>query len=206
MDNKKLVTLAIDHLSEAGYFVWDNFISNDKVRDIVQFADQNSESGNFKEAGIGKQALFQKDKSTRGDYIHWLDFDIANQSTKYFLTEMEKLKQALNETCYLGLKDFETHLAIYPKNTFYKKHIDRFQQNAHRVISFVLYLNEQWKENDGGELALYCDDKTEIVQPIAGRLILFRSELEHEVLLAHKKRYSITGWMLDKDMSLTFLP
>jgi SM-20-related protein len=105
----------------------------------------------------------------------------------------------------LGLKDFECHFAIYPENTFYKKHIDRFQQNAHRVLSFVLYLNENWQKGDGGELGIYPDKEEHIVEPVAGRLILFRSEILHEVLLSHKERISLTGWMLDKDMSLTFL-
>lgn len=197
---------AIDQLSDTGYFIWDDFVSNEEVGKLVSIANQGSQSGDFKKAGIGKQALFQLDKSIRGDYIQWLDKNNQNQIVLQFLNKMEWLKNTLNETCYLGLKDFETHFAIYPENTFYKKHVDRFQQNAHRVISFVLYLNENWQEGHGGELAIYLDDKTEIVQPLAGRLLLFRSELEHEVLMSYRKRYSITGWMLDKDMSLTFLP
>jgi SM-20-related protein len=200
------LNLAIDQLSDTGYFIWDDFISKEDVGKLVLIANQGNQSGDFKKAGIGKQALFQLDKSIRGDYIQWLDRSNPNELVLQFLDKIEVLKNSLNETCYLGLKDFETHFAIYPENTFYKKHVDRFQQNAHRVISFVLYLNENWQEDHGGELALYLGDKTEIVQPLAGRLLLFRSELEHEVLMAYKKRYSVTGWMLDKDMSLTFLP
>lgn len=200
------LNLAIDQLSGIGYFVWDDFVSGKDVEKLVSIANQGSQSGDFKKAGIGKQALFQLDKSIRGDYIQWLDRNNQNQIVLQFLDKMEGLKNALNETCYLGLKDFETHFAIYPENTFYKKHVDRFQQNAHRVISFVLYLNENWQEGHGGELAIYLEDRTETIQPLAGRLLLFRSELEHEVLMSYKKRFSITGWMLDKDMSLTFLP
>ena len=200
------LTLAIDQLSDIGYFIWDDFVSSEDVEKLVSIANQASQSGDFKKAGIGKQALFQLDKSIRGDYIQWLDRNNHNQIVLQFLDKMERLKNTLNQTCYLGLKDFETHFAIYPENTFYKKHIDRFQQNAHRIISFVLYLNESWQEGHGGELAIYLDDKTEIIEPLAGRLLLFRSELEHEVLMSYRKRYSITGWMLDKDMSLTFLP
>ncbi|HET8859395.1 2OG-Fe(II) oxygenase [Marivirga sp.] len=204
--NQDILESAIDHLSDPGYFIWDDFISKEEVGKLVSIADEGNQSGDFKKAGIGKQALFQLDKSVRGDYINWLDRENQNESVHHFLNKIEFLKSTLNETCYLGLKDFETHFAIYPENTFYKKHVDRFQQNAHRVISFVLYLNQNWQNDHGGELAIYFNDKTEIVQPLAGRLLLFRSELEHEVLMAYKKRYSITGWMLDKDMSLTFLP
>lgn len=206
MKSVEKLNLAIDQLSDAGYFIWDDFVSNEEVKKLVSIANQGNQSGDFKKAGIGKQALFQLDKSIRGDYIKWLDRSNHNTSVLQFLDKIEVLKNSLNETCYLGLKDFETHFAIYPENTFYKKHVDRFQQNAHRVISFVLYLNDDWQKGDGGELAIYLDDKIEIVQPLAGRLLLFRSELEHEVLMSYKKRYSVTGWMLDKDMSLTFLP
>ncbi|WP_296622579.1 2OG-Fe(II) oxygenase [Marivirga sp.] len=198
--------LAVDQLSDSGYFVWDDFVSKENIKKLVLIADQGNQSGDFKKAGIGKQALFQLDKSVRGDYIQWLDRNNQNEIIHQFLDKIELLKNSLNETCYLGLKDFEIHFAIYPENTFYKKHVDRFQQNAHRVISFVLYMNENWQEGHGGELAIYLDDKVEIVQPLAGRLLLFRSELEHEVLMSYRNRYSITGWMLDRDMSLTFLP
>jgi len=202
----KTLELAIDQLSELGYFVWDDYVSKEDVEKMIAIADHGDQLGDFKKAGIGKQSLFQLDKSIRGDYIQWLGRDSQHEIIRQFLDKMELLKNRLNDTCYLGLKDFETHFAIYPENTFYKKHVDRFQQNAHRVISFVLYLNENWQEGNGGELALYTNDKTEIVKPLGGRLLLFRSELEHEVLMSYKKRYSITGWMLDKDMSLTFLP
>lgn len=207
MDERLIaIDKAIDHLAYSGYFVWNNFLSQDTVSQLVALAKENREGGNFKKAGIGKQTLFQVDNSVRGDFIQWLDRKSESPVIHYFLDEIGQLKDYINQTCYLGLKDFETHFAIYPENTFYKRHVDRFQQNAHRVLSFVLYLNINWQKGDGGELALYLNNKTEIVQPLAGRLLLFRSELEHEVLLAHKPRYSITGWMLDKHMSLTFLP
>ncbi|MBK6263429.1 2OG-Fe(II) oxygenase [Marivirga sp. S37H4] len=197
---------AIDQLAELGYFIWDDFLPASSVKELVAFARGNREDGNFKKAGIGKQVLFQVDKSVRGDYIQWIDKDPGHPTVKHFMEEISALKDYINQSCYLGLKDFETHFAIYPENTFYKRHVDRFQQNAHRVLSFVLYLNINWQKGDGGELALYLDNEKKLIDPIAGRLLLFRSELEHEVLLAHKSRFSITGWMLDKDMSLTFLP
>lgn len=206
MIDTKILDIAVDALSDQDYFVWDNFVSTENVSRLIELADNDRQAGSFKKAGIGKQGLFQVDNSVRGDYIKWLDYQYPDPAVHEFLDAITTIKNYLNQTCYLGLKDFETHFAIYPENTFYKKHVDRFQQNAHRVLSFVLYLNQNWQEGDGGELALYLDNKTEIVQPIAGRLLIFRSELEHEVLLSHKNRYSITGWMLDKDMSLTFLP
>lgn len=199
---------AIDQLAEEGYFIWDHFLSIEKIASLRQIAATAKEEGEFKKAGIGKQVLHQVDRSIRGDYIQWIDKEEADPLVKDYLNQITDLKDYINQTCYLGLKDFETHFAIYPELTFYKKHVDRFQQNAHRVLSFVLYLNVGWQKGDGGELAIYPNNPHEgtIVDPLAGRLILFRSELLHEVLLAHKPRFSITGWMLDTKLGLSFLP
>lgn len=199
---------AIDHLAEDGYFIWDNFLEEKQVAALKQIAEKDKAEGEFKKAGIGKQVLHQIDKSIRGDFIQWIDKENAFPVVKDYLDKISHLQEYINQTCYLGLKDYETHFAIYPENTFYKKHVDRFQQNAHRILSFVLYLNIGWEKADGGELAIYPNGPEEatIVNPLAGRLILFRSELLHEVLLAHKARYSITGWMLDTKLGLSFLP
>ena len=44
------------------------------------------------------------------------------------------------------------------------------------------------------------------IEPLAGRLACFRADvMEHEVLLAHKTRFSLTGWMLNQYHELTFL-
>jgi SM-20-related protein len=73
------------------------------------------------------------------------------------------------------------------------------------VVSIILYLNDSWKEADGGQLRLYLpqDDGTERVEdvlPIGGRLVVFLSaEVPHEVLPTHKPRLSITGWLRNTD-------
>ena len=206
--NQELLDTAVDQLAQDGYFIWDNFLEPHQIEELKRIAIKDKEEGEFKQAGIGKQVLHQVDKSIRGDQIQWINREEASEVTLNYLKKVGQLKDYINQTCYLGLKDLEAHFAIYPENTFYKKHVDRFHQNAHRVLSFVLYLNVGWQKGDGGELAIYPNDPDQavIVEPHAGRLILFRSELLHEVLLAHKPRYSITGWMLDIQMSLSFLP
>ena len=70
----------------------------------------------------------------------------------------------------------------------------------------VLYLNEAWQPGDGGELALYIDDKQYCIEPVAKRLLLFRSDkVPHEVLETHKDRYSLTGWFLYMPPGLGFI-
>jgi SM-20-related protein len=111
----------------------------------------------------------------------------------------------------LGLKDFETHFTYYPAGSRYARHLDQFKTEDHRRISFVCYLNTEWRPGNGGELRFFLpqDDGTESlldVAPIAGRLVCFRADtMEHEVLTAHKTRYSLTGWMLNQYQQLRFL-
>ncbi len=197
---------AINHLAEDGFFVWEHFIIDQEVNELIEVVQNDKASGEFKKSGIGKKLLHQVDSSIRGDYIQWIDSRHESQAVQQFIDKIEGLKSYLNQTCYLGLKDFELHFAIYPPNTFYKKHVDRFQHNSHRILSFVLYLNKNWQQGDGGELGLYTKKSDHVITPLAGKLVLFRSELLHEVLLAHKERMSLTGWMLDKDITLAFLP
>lgn len=120
---------------------------------------------------------------------------------------VDQLIKHFNRVCYLGIKDFETHYAYYPKGKGYEIHRDRFKKNPHRLISFVFYLNENWKYGDGGELVLYDEDKLPIktIEPTENRLAIFLSETLHEVLSCNKERRSITGWLLDIPKEITFI-
>ncbi|HAH37000.1 MAG TPA: 2OG-Fe(II) oxygenase, partial [Algoriphagus sp.] len=103
--------------------------------------------------------------------------------------------------CFLGLKSFEGHFARYPIGSFYKRHLDQFQQVPYREVTVILYVNDQWTEADEGALRMYLPnpDGTERIEdylPMPGRLVVFLSaEIPHEVLPTKKERNSITGWL-----------
>ena len=92
---------------------------------------------------------------------------------------------------------------MYPVGTFYKRHIDTFQNDDRRKLSFVCYLNEDgWLPENGGELTLYLNnsDASETfeksIYPLPGRVVIFESQIiEHEVKPVNKERLSITGWL-----------
>ncbi len=73
-----------------------------------------------------------------------------------------------------------------------------FVDNSRRKLSCVLYLNENWKPEEGGELRFYLDGngaEFEDVLPQGGRLVVFLSaQFVHEVLPAKRERLSIAGW------------
>lgn len=72
-----------------------------------------------------------------------------------------------------------------------------------RKTAFVLYLNEDWKKEDGGTLDLFDAKPEKIVTsivPIQNTLILFQVSKEsfHQVseILSKKNRKTIGGWLL----------
>jgi SM-20-related protein len=150
----------------------------------------------FKQAAIGNKTEKQTNADIRRDSIFWLEKDDAAFS--FFSNKIYELISNLNRHFYLGINDHEFHLAHYPAGGFYKKHKDAFKSDDARKISVILYLNKHWKKGNGGELKLYLENSEMIIEPLAGRLVVFESHLEHEVLESKTDRYSITGWLKQK--------
>lgn len=195
-----------DNLANQDYAIVDHFLSFEEVNAILEVFALHRDHDRFKKAGIGKDENLQYDRSIRGDYIKWIDPQNAMPPVQLFLSKIDELKDYLNRTCFLGIKDYETHFTIYPPGSFYKRHLDQFQNNGARKISFICYLNKNWQPGDGGELRLYLGDEIKDVAPTAGKLACFRSEvIEHEVLLSKKDRFSLTGWMLNHPIGLGFV-
>jgi SM-20-related protein len=145
-------------------------------------------------AGTGNQKIALQDKSIRGDLIYWLDRKHNNFSENAFLDLIDQFILHLNRTCYTGITGYEFHYALYPAGSFYIKHKDQFRDTAQRQYTMIFYLNEDWISKDGGQLCIHHYAHTENIDPLSGRCVFFKSsELEHEVLLAHKARMSITG-------------
>lgn len=156
-------------------------------------------------AGIGRGADLVENRSVRRDRIAWLEGFSEPQALLFRF--LEQLREALNQRLFLGLKRFEAHYATYQSGDFYKRHVDSFRGRASRVISLVLYLNDDWGLEDGGELRLFSpEDEASpvgLVRPEVGRAVLFLSEeMPHEVLPAKRTRYSIACWFRQDDVPL----
>jgi SM-20-related protein len=177
-------------LSSQGWAVIEDFLSATRVAKLAQEARRLE----LRKAGVGKPRIINND--IRGDHILWLDSAQASKSQQTYLELTEQLRLALNRDMKLGLFEFESHIAHYPVGAFYRKHLDSFQQDNRRIISSVLYLNQGWRAEHGGQLRLYLNsqDYKDIV-PQGGTLVLFYSDqFWHEVLPAKRDRLSIAGW------------
>jgi SM-20-related protein len=147
-------------------------------------------------AGTGNNTQVDHDKLFRSDIIYWLDRKHNDIHENDFFDLMDSFVSYLNETCYTSINSYEFHYTLYEKGSFYKKHIDQFRNNDSRQFSMIMYLNDDWKEKDGGELCIHHQDKLQNISPNNGKSVFFKSnELEHEVLVTHEPRMSITGWL-----------
>lgn len=150
----------------------------------------------FSRAGIGRQQDFMTNRFVRTDEICWINGQSAAGAE--WLAWAGTLQQYLNRRLFLGLFSFESHFAHYRSGDFYKRHCDAFRGEANRILSLVVYLNPDWTPCDGGELVLYRDDVDRDgirIAPTWGTVVAFLSEeFPHEVLPAHRDRYSIAGW------------
>lgn len=187
----------IDSLAEQSYGVIDSFLTPPEITDLVILLRERQSAGRFKTAGIGQGNAQHVEVKIRGDHILWLEEHSTAPVEQVYFQKINELIQCLNRSCYLGLKDFEFHYALYPIGTFYKRHLDRFTTDSHRKISVICYLNEDWKRENGGELVIYLPDKQPVkIFPMGGRLVCFEADqLEHEVLPATHERLSLTGWL-----------
>ncbi|RTR40063.1 2OG-Fe(II) oxygenase [Shewanella canadensis] len=156
----------------------------------------------FKRAGIGRTTEHRVNDFVRTDAICWINGD--SDAEIGWLNWARSLQAFLNRRLLLGLFSFESHFAHYAKGDFYKKHKDAFTGEGNRVLTVIVYLNEHWSTEDGGELVIYqnqqstsavIDDNTASVTLGFGTLVVFLSEgFPHEVLAAQRDRYSIAGW------------
>lgn len=181
----------VDRVGEMDNFLGQALATNLKQNLLVLFGDNQ-----FKAAGIGSGSNFTNNRRIRSDMIYWLSQEHNDLHENSFFTLMDAFVAYLNKTCYTGITGYEFHYAYYDTGTSYKRHLDQFKENTDRAYSMIMYLNENWQLEDGGQLRIYHDDNTQTISPRSGKCVFFKSsELEHEVLLSHKPRMSITGWL-----------
>lgn len=191
----------ITGLLEDQYCIVEDFFNLEEVRQLRETLLTKYEDDNFKKAAIGNKLNETIVKTIRGDFIHWLNETQANDAEKLFFGKINALVDYLNKTCFLGILQKEFHYALYPEGTFYKRHLDTFQNDDRRKLSLVCYLNdEDWKAENGGELVIYKNingvEVAKSIYPLPGRVVIFESQLlEHEVKPVKTTRLSITGWL-----------
>ena len=173
-----------------------DFVSEELAQHLIDRLFALKEQNLLKAAGIGNVAKLTHNAEIRSDEIYWLDRNNNNEFENQFLDQMDAFVSYLNRSCYTGITGYEFHFALFEKGSFYRKHLDQFQNNSSRQFSIITYLNQNWQPEDGGELCIYDDEKVQKVAPTNRKTVFFKSdELVHEVLETNKARLSVTGWL-----------
>lgn len=174
----------------------EHFLPDSLARHLKQNLYALYESMQLRRAGTGNDTDSILDSSVRSDKIFWLDRKHNDQYENDFFDLIDSFVAHLNSTCYTGITGYEFHYTLYEKGSFYKKHLDQFRNNDSRKYSMIMYLNSEWEAADGGELCIHQNNGLHNISPQNGKIVFFKSnELEHEVLITHKARLSITGWL-----------
>jgi SM-20-related protein len=190
----------LKELSESGFSIVPDFLSISEVDELREDLRTLQSKGAFHEARIGQGVQQVLASDIRRDSICWLEPSALTAPQAVLWNYLEALKEALNRCLFLGLWETEGHFAIYQPAGFYDRHFDRFKSDDARTISVVLYLNSEWKEEDGGELALFVNPaalaQPLLVPPRGGTAVFFLSDrIEHQVQTTNRERLSFAGWM-----------
>lgn len=174
-------------------FVSDGWIVIDDVFESKALLALQMESGfiDYRDAELTAGVRIS---DIRGDKIRWITENFF--AGYYYLQSINALATLFNRSLFAGIRHSEAHYACYPIGFGYQWHSDNPAGRDERVISAVFYLNDDWTPEDGGALEIV--DKQGIhhnVMPVANRLVIFDSDLRHQVQIAHRQRYSIATWM-----------
>jgi SM-20-related protein len=192
--------LLIEDLRAEGMAVRDGFLPSSAWRALAACAATRRDRGDFAAARVGAGRTLERREEIRGDFTCWLTPPLFDPEAR-LLEMLERLRLELNRGGIPGLFELELHYAWYPPGAGYARHLDRPENRDARVISLVLYLNEDWTAGDGGALRCFDGARPPLdIQPIGGRLVAFLSDgLEHAVLPAQRPRLSLTGWFRGRE-------
>ena len=183
----------IQQVCDQGWYYQQNVLDPQWVSELAALCHSRT----FLQAGIGNGLKNIINESIRSDSISWIEKDEQLPAICDYLGLVETIRQLLNREFYLGLHDFEGHFSRYPSGAYYKPHYDCFATDKRRAVTLIIYINQNWHPQDGGQLCLHLPEGERLIEPVAGSVICFLSEqILHEVKPAHKERMALTGWFI----------
>ncbi|EKX39892.1 hypothetical protein GUITHDRAFT_158359 [Guillardia theta CCMP2712] len=196
----------VGEMRERGFCVIDEFMGRERARRM------RDEISMLKE--MGKLTPNKVQFSLNGRIEHFTkpniyEADMHDPSIREHVTELtelffsDEMVQLLQETfpelhLKLGTRARTLKLQMNAgQGGCFPLHYDNPGRPNMRKVTCLLYLNEGWKEGDGGELELVPFlGKPVVIEPIMDRMVLFRSDLLlHRVLPNKEARYCLTIWI-----------
>lgn len=146
---------------EMGFF-GKNYI---ELNNVKKYIEENYE-------GVKSQSWFQGQIDGNTSTIFEPLYDAYESIIKNFYD--------IPEHYYTNLKKHGMGITCFEKNDFIIKHRDG--QNEGRYAGMLIYLNDDWDSNDGGQIVL---DNKSVVNPEFGNIVLFdytKNNIIHEVI------------------------
>jgi SM-20-related protein len=198
--------LIAEQLDRQAIAIIDDLLPQQVLQQLLSETKELLVDGEFQAALIGRGITEQRISEIRGDKIKWLETNELTEAQSEYFSFLETLRVHLSNYFRIALPWFECHLAAYPVGSFYTRHFDQFRETNNRIFSTILYLNPDWKPEDGGQLRVYNTEGFVDIEPKMGSFVCFRSDLiEHEVLKTTRTRFSITGWLRRDEWTPVFL-
>jgi SM-20-related protein len=193
LQSEVLFDRLIGDLSQHGYSIQPNALDPSFCSALLEEAQRLDLNAALRPGEIASKDA--EHSSFRQDRILWLEPGLS-ALTDSFLEWGERLRMALNRELFMGLVEYEGHIACYAPACGYKRHLDRAKGTEARMLTLIAYLNPNWTAKNGGQLRLHLDDRSYIdVLPQAGTVTAFLSaDFWHEVMFGTRDRWAITGW------------
>jgi len=211
----RLSAATIDTLRDTGFAVVPNFLTTADVELLRKDVTHLSGSGQFRAAGVGDAGTNRIADEVRrceqcflyprGKY----ESQGLGEARQMVYSVLDSVRNDLQAGTSVELEPLLTEGAYmsYPNGGFYRRHIDSYPGTPQEIrkFSYLLYCNPEWQPADGGCLRIHLDGGLEVapasapprfhdVEPRAGTLVLFRSDVPHEVLDTAASRLAIAGW------------
>lgn len=186
----------VQTLGDGGALIFDGLLGRPTALNAFNAILRLAQTGDLRPASIGRLSNHRHDDAIRQDLIAWLD-DQADPAFLPVKQLFETVRLTINEQCWLGLKRFDTQIALYPGNgAQYDRHRDAFVGQSNRRLTAIYYPNIDWIPAHGGQLRVFfAPDHVEQIDPVGDRLVVFLSELlDHQVLPTFAPRTAITAW------------
>ena len=195
------VSTATSELSAGDYASIDSFLTPDECAELILEIEGLSDAGRLQ---LGKVEGSAAARELRGDEIAWIGPGEAGAAIRRV---QQMAAGVVDGLCAAkGIKALrkkelvqeETMVARYAGNgARYAKHCDTMAQ-AQRVLTLIVYPNQDWREEHGGALRLHVPAGAVDIAPSEGRMVLFwaDSRVPHEVLPAKRTRYAATTWFM----------
>jgi SM-20-related protein len=195
-ENVSNINTCLDLVS---WYSQENFISDEICQNIFDEYTMRDKAKTFSAAAIGNFGSRSDDVTIRKSSISWIESTDNFAGIKELNLIFEQIMLSINRYFFLSMKSYESQVAYYVKNDFYKTHLDQFSQNRHRHVTCSLYLNDC---PTGGELVIYKKGSKvlidKVISPKRGTLVVFFSgHIFHEVKMVESPRFSLSTWFRD---------